>query len=48
MTIMNDVPGHDERKRRNQRNLAIAGAVVAFVVLIYLVTLMRISATIGS
>ncbi len=38
----------DEKKRRSQRNLAIAGGITAFIVLIYLVTLMRIGASVGA
>ena len=33
----------EEQKRRKQRNLAIAGGLAAFIVLIYLVTFLRIS-----
>ncbi|MEO1015053.1 MAG: hypothetical protein AAFX08_07680 [Pseudomonadota bacterium] len=37
----------DEQKRRKQRNLAIAGGIAAFIVLVYLVTLMRIGASVS-
>ena len=33
----------DPDKKRKQRNLAIAGSIVAFIVVIYLVTFLRIS-----
>lgn len=37
----------EDRKRRKQRNLAIAGALGAFIVLVYLVTMLRIGATVA-
>ncbi|MEM6538211.1 MAG: hypothetical protein AAF668_10840 [Pseudomonadota bacterium] len=37
-----------EQKRRSQRNLAIAGSIVVFIVLIYFVTLTRIGSAAGA
>ncbi|MEL6325233.1 MAG: hypothetical protein AAFY84_08400 [Pseudomonadota bacterium] len=37
----------EDQKARNQRNLAIAGSVVLFIVLVYGVTVLRISAAAG-
>lgn len=36
----------EEKKRRNQRNLAIALLVAAFVLIIYLVTILKIGGSI--
>jgi len=35
------VKGEDLRRRRRGKNLALAGALVAFVVLVYLVSIVR-------
>ncbi|MEM6413034.1 MAG: hypothetical protein AAF720_00050 [Pseudomonadota bacterium] len=37
---------NDETKQRNRRNKAIAGGVVAFIVVIYLVTFLRLSGSV--
>lgn len=37
-----DDPGEEERKKRRQRNLAIALMVGAFVVIVYVVTILKI------
>ncbi|MEL7239634.1 MAG: hypothetical protein AAGK78_12305 [Planctomycetota bacterium] len=41
-----DIPGADA-KRRNQRNLAIALMITAFVVLIYVVTILRLGGSVA-
>ncbi|MEM8987419.1 MAG: protoheme IX farnesyltransferase [Pseudomonadota bacterium] len=38
----------EERKRRDRRNLAIAGLIVGFIVLVYLVTMMRLAANVSA
>ncbi len=35
------IKGEDLRRRRRAKNFALAGALVAFVVVVYLVTLVR-------
>jgi len=37
----------EEEKRRRQRNLAIAGAVILWVVLIFVVTLVRLGGSVA-
>lgn len=37
----------DEKKQRSQRNLAIALGLTGFVLVVFLVTILRISANIG-
>ena len=37
----------DEQKRRAKRNLAIAAAIVTFIVLIYAITIVRLGANVG-
>ena len=34
----------EQKKQRQRRNLAIAGGIVAFIVLVYAVTILRIGA----
>lgn len=36
------MPDREETKRRRQRNLAIAGLIAAFVVIVYFVTILKI------
>lgn len=40
-------PGGDEQKKRRQRNLAIALLIGAFVLIIYIVTMLKIGGTLG-
>jgi len=44
MTETSTPPQGEVEKRRRQRSLAIGGSIVAFIVVIYLVTLLRIGA----
>lgn len=37
----------EEKKRRNQRNAAIALGLAAFILVVYLVTILKISGNIG-
>ncbi len=37
----------DEKKRRNQRNLAIALLIGAFVLIVYLVTILKIGGSVA-
>jgi hypothetical protein len=37
----------EEKKRRNQRNLAIALLIAAFVVIVYLVTILKIGGSVA-
>lgn len=38
----------EEKKRRNQRNVAIALGLAAFVLVVFFVTILRISGNLGS
>ncbi len=38
----------EEKKRRNQRNIAIALGLAAFILVVFLVTILRISGNLGS
>jgi len=38
----------EEMKRRNQRNIAIALGLAAFILVVFLVTILRISGNLGS
>jgi hypothetical protein len=38
----------EETKRRNQRNVAIALGLAAFILVVFLVTILRISGNLGS
>lgn len=40
------MPDPEEQKRRRQRNLAIAALIAAFVLVVYLVTILKIGAQI--
>ncbi len=37
-----DDPGEEERRKRRQRNLAIALTIAAFVAIVYVVTILKI------
>jgi hypothetical protein len=43
-----DDPWADEAKVRARRNLTIAGLLLAFIVVVYLVTIFRIGANMGA
>ena len=42
------VPSSDEIKQRKRRSLAIAGAILLFMVLVYAITVLRIGAAAGA
>jgi hypothetical protein len=42
-----DSPGSEEQKKRGQRNLAIALSIAAFVVIVYLVTILKLAGAAG-
>lgn len=42
-----DKPAAEEQKKRGQRNLAIALAIAAFVVIVYLVTILKLAGNAG-
>lgn len=38
----------EEKKKRRQRNLAIAGALIAFVALIYVITIVKLGGNVAN
>lgn len=42
-----DKPAAEANKKRGQRNLAIALSIAAFVVIVYLVTILKLAGNVG-